>query len=78
MLSVTQRLGIITLIPKGEKDKSFLKNWRPLTLLNTLYKIVSGCIAERIKPCLNTIIHSDQKGFVSADILGKLFVQLMI
>ena len=38
MLSVTQRLGIITLIPKGDKNKTFLKNWRPLTLLNSLYK----------------------------------------
>merc|ERR1712218_678225 len=56
-LSVTQRLGIITLIPKGEKSKLYLKNWRPLTLLNTLYKLVSGCIAERIKPVLDTIIN---------------------
>ena len=71
MLSVTQRLGIITLIPKGEKDKSFLKNWRPLTLLNSLYKIISGCIAERIKPCLNTIINSDQKGFVAGRYIGE-------
>ena len=71
MLSVTQRLGIITLIPKGEKDKTFLKNWRPLTLLNSLYKIVSGCIAERIKPALNKIIHGDQKGFVSERYIGE-------
>ena len=35
MLSITQRLGIITLIPKGNKDKTLLKNWRPLTLLNS-------------------------------------------
>ena len=71
MLSVTQRLGIITLIPKGEKDKTFLKNWRPLTLLNSLYKLVSGCIAERIKPHLETIIHGDQKGFVSGRYIGE-------
>ena len=71
MLSVTQRLGIITLIPKGEKDKTFLKNWRPLTLLNSLYKLVSGCIAERIKPHLDTIIHGDQKGFVSGRYIGE-------
>ena len=64
MLSITQRLGIITLIPKGEKDKSYLKNWRPLTLLNSLYKMTSGCIAERIKPHLAKIIHEDQKGFI--------------
>ena len=71
MLSVTQRLGIITLIPKGEKDKMFLKNWRPLTLLNALYKLVSGCIAERIKPVLDNIIQNDQKGFVSGRFIGE-------
>ena len=70
-LSVTQRLGIITLIPKGEKDKTFIKNWRPLTLLNSLYKLISGCLAERMKPFLNKIIHSDQKGFVSDRYIGE-------
>jgi hypothetical protein len=71
MLSITQRLGIITLIPKGDKDKSFLKNWRPLTLLNTLYKMVSGVLAERIKPHLDQIIHGDQKGFVAGRYIGE-------
>ena len=71
MLSVTQRLGIITLIPKGDKDKSFLKNWRPLTLLNSIYKLVSGCIADRIKPHLDILIHGDQKGFVSGRYIGE-------
>ena len=71
MLSITQRLGIITLIPKGDKDKMLLKNWRPLTLLNTLYKLVSGCIAERMKPHLDTIVHGDKKGFVSGRYIGE-------
>ena len=55
-LSVTQKLGILTLLPKGDKDKQLIKNWRPITLLNTYYKIISGCIAERIKPCLEKLI----------------------
>ena len=71
MLSVTQRLGIITLIPKGDKDKTFLKNWRPLTLLNSLYKLISGCIAERMKPHLDSIVHGDQKGFVAGRYIGE-------
>ena len=70
-LSITQRLGIVTSIPKGDKDKTQLKNWRPLTLLNSLYKLVSGCVAERIKPQLEKIIHSDQKGFVSGRFIGE-------
>ena len=71
-LSVTQRLGIISIIPKGDKDKRFLSNWRPLTLLNTLYKMISGCIAERIKPVLPLLIHPDQKGFVAGRYIGEV------
>ena len=71
-LSITQRYGVLILLPKGDKDKRLIKNWRPLTLLNTFYKIVSGCIAERIKPNLNKIIHSDQKGFVPGRFMGEV------
>ena len=56
-LSVTQKNGIITLLPKGDKPRQSLKNWRPITLLNTSYKLASACIAERIKTCLPHIIH---------------------
>ena len=70
-LSIQQKLGIITLLPKGLKDKRYLANWRPLNLLNTFYKLVSGVITERIKPVLDTIIHPDQKGFVSGRYIGE-------
>ena len=48
-MSITQRQGIITCIPKANKPKHFLKNWRPISLLNIVYKIVSCVIASRIK-----------------------------
>ena len=48
-LSESQKQGVITCIPKGNKDKQFLKNWRPISLLNTTYKLASACIAERLK-----------------------------
>ena len=40
-LPLTVRLGIIALIAKGDKDKRVISNWRPLTLLETLYKLIS-------------------------------------
>lgn len=48
MLSITQRHGIITWLPKSDKPKC-PKNWRPISLLNTVYKIASGSIANKIK-----------------------------
>ena len=33
-VSISQRLGIISLIPKKNKDLEHLKNWRPISLLN--------------------------------------------
>ena len=39
-LSVTQRRGIIKLIPKKDAEPDLIKNWRPITLLNCDYKIL--------------------------------------
>ena len=35
------RRGMITLIPKKVRNQLYLKNWRPITLLNTDYKILA-------------------------------------
>ena len=56
-LSVTQKQGIITCIPKPNKPRNFLKNWRPISLLNVIYKLASSVIANRLKTVLNRIIN---------------------
>ena len=70
-LSETQTQGLITCIPKGNKPKEYLKNWRPITLLNTVYKIGTGCIANRIKSFLPKLIHTDQSGFIKDRYIGE-------
>ena len=40
-MSISQRNGMITLLPKKDKDPLFIKNHRPITLLNTDYKIIA-------------------------------------
>ena len=69
-LSTTQTQGLITCIPKGQKSKKYLKNWRPITLLNVTYKIASSCIGNRIRKVLPTIISCDQSGFMSDRFVG--------
>ena len=56
--------SIITCSPKGNKPRQFLKNWRPISLLCAVYKLISGVIAERSKPCLDKIISKSQTGFI--------------
>ena len=70
-LSNTQKEGVIICIPKGDKDKQQLKNWRPISLLNVTYKIASSCIANRVKTVLPKLIHQDQTGFISGRYIGQ-------
>ncbi|MCO5561093.1 hypothetical protein L7F22_014714 [Adiantum nelumboides] len=55
--------GIISLIPKGG-DASTLQQWRPITLMSSVYKILDRMITARLRPFLPDLIHSSQKGFV--------------
>ena len=63
-MTVSQRQAIITLIEKYGKDKLYIKNWRPISLLNVDYKISSKVLALRVKKVLPQIIHNDQTGYV--------------
>ena len=62
-LSVTQCRGIITLVFK-KGDRTRLKNWQPITLLTTDYKILTKTLANWLKKVLPTITHSDQTACV--------------
>lgn len=55
--SLTQ--GLITLIPKPNKDPLFIDNWRPISLLNT-----ASIIAKRLKNVLDPIIDEVQSGLM--------------
>lgn len=63
-LHETAKQGIISLLPKKDVNYLFLKNWRPLTILNVDYKIISRAISLRIKPKVNELVHVDQTGFL--------------
>ena len=69
-LNESQLGGIITCIPKGDKIRNELKNWRPITLLNSTYKLSSAILANCLKQDLNKLIYTDQKGFVKDRFIG--------
>lgn len=56
--------GVIRLIPKSG-ELSFLKNWRPITLMNLLYKIISKILANRLKQYLSFLVDEEQTGFIA-------------
>ena len=62
-LTDSQRQAVITLLDKG-KDRSLLKNWRPISLLNVDYKIASKALANRFTKYLPKIIKDSQAGYV--------------
>jgi hypothetical protein len=70
-LSIDQKRGIINLIPKKDKDPRLLKNWRPISLLNTDYKIVTKILANRIKKVLTTVINPDQVAYLKKRFIGQ-------
>ena len=63
-LSTSQKQSIIVLLAKKDTDRQFLKNWRPISLLNTDYKIAASVLVLRTKTVLPSQIHSDQIGYM--------------
>ena len=46
---------LITLIPKCDRPES-LSNFRPISLCNTLYKVVTKVIVNKIRPMLSKLV----------------------
>ena len=61
-LAESHTLSYITLLPK-EEDKKLRtkpKNYRPISLLNSEYKILTSILASRVGPHLEELVHKDQ------------------
>ena len=73
-LSDSQKQGIIRLLYKKD-DPLLFKNWCPISLLNTDYKICTKVLANRLKKVLSVILSEDQTcGVPGRSIYENLFL----
>ena len=70
-LTISQRRGVITLIPKEDGSLLDLSNWRPITLLNVDCKIATKVIAKKREASLPKLIKHDQTGFIKGRYIGE-------
>lgn len=73
--------GVITLIPKKGKSKE-LKDFRPISMLNTDYKLFTKIIANRISGCIEEVIGEGQTAVINGkscidnlDVLRTLIIK---
>lgn len=60
---------LVTLIPKL-KDPMLMKEFRPISLCNVCYKIVSRSMTNRLRPIISKLIEKSQIAFI----LGRLII----
>ena len=70
-LSVSQKQAVIKLIEKKDRDKRYIKNWRPISLLNVDVKILSKALAERLKEALPDLISPSQLAYVKGRCISE-------
>ncbi len=58
-------------ITKKGKSRLYLKNWRPISLLNTDYKVIAKFHATRLQTVLPDIINDDQSVYLKGQYIGQ-------
>lgn len=58
-LPTSCKRAVLSLLPK-KGDLGLLKNWRPVAVLCTDYKILAKCLSNRLKPFLECMVNEHQ------------------
>lgn len=67
----------ICLIPKCDSPKS-MKDMRPISLCNVLYKMLSKLLANRLKRCMTKCVSEEQSEFLERRICRPLFIEQLL
>jgi exonuclease III len=70
------RTAKIRLIPK-KGDTKRIGNWRPISLLNCFYKLISRVFTNRIKPFMNKLTNVGQHGYSSSKYTQEVLISLI-
>jgi hypothetical protein len=70
------RGATVKLIPK-KGDLSQLKNWRPISLLSNVYKILSRALNNRLNTIVNRICSRAQKGFNNSGYTQEVLINVL-
>ena len=55
--------AVIILIPK-KNNPEYLKDFRPISLCNMIYKVISKFLVNRLRPLLDELISETQSAFI--------------
>ena len=69
-LPASMSQGVITLLYKGKGSRSLLDSYRPITLLNSDYKLLAKALATRFGPALQHVVDPTQTAFVPGRWIG--------
>lgn len=72
--SMTQ--GMIKLIYKNKGEKTNLKNWRAISLLNSDYKFMTTLISARFQPVMAKLVATDQACSIPGRFIEDQLIQL--
>jgi hypothetical protein len=79
-LSDSQKRSVIRLIEKKGKDKTVIKGWRPISLINHDAKLYAKVIGERLRLIRKTVIGPEQLAFVEKRVIheGHLIINKVL
>jgi hypothetical protein len=76
MLTEVFRGATVKLIPK-KGDLSQLKNWRPISLLSNVYKVLSRALNIRLNTIVNRVCSRAQKGFNDSRYTQEVLINVL-